>query len=130
MAIDWAFTGIGAVGEEIVPLGLLRSLFQPAEAPVLDKMVFNSYLKGLHDAGWAGDPKVVRLAYTASAALRYGLGLVAGGVNRALNFDERQAVFVKQVFGGRSIEEVSDAFTELNRFILTLADEARTLLDS
>ncbi len=130
VAIDWAFVGLGAIGEEIVALAQTRNLFEPAEAQVLDAMVFNSYLNGLREVGWDGDPQAVRFVYAASSALRYGLGFTAAWLERALNFDESKAVWVKQAYDGRSIEEVADLWAGLFRFLLNLADEARTLLDA
>ena len=35
VAIDWAFAGLGAIGEEIVALAQGRNIFEPAEAQVL-----------------------------------------------------------------------------------------------
>jgi AcrR family transcriptional regulator len=73
VAIDWAFVGTGAIGEEIEPL-VLRSLafgeVEPGEAHELDEAVFAGYLDGLRDAGWRGDPRQARLGYTAAAASR------------------------------------------------------------
>ena len=65
VAIDWAFSGIGAVGEEIVPLIAASLLFFAVEierARELDATVFDAYLQGLSEAGHrAHRPKLVRL---------------------------------------------------------------------
>lgn len=129
VAIDWTFVGLGALGEEITALVLTRNFFEPAEAQELDELVFNSYLNGLREVGWDGDPNTVRFGYAASSALRYGLGFIAHDLDLLLNFDESKAVFVKQVFDGLSIEEVTARWAGILRFLLKLADEARTLLD-
>lgn len=59
VAIDWAFVGGGAVGEELEPL-ICRSLdfgdIEMSQAGELDRIVFAGYLDGLSDAGWQGDP--------------------------------------------------------------------------
>ena len=129
VAIDWAFTGLGAIGEEIGPLIQTRNAFVQAEAQALDAIAYSGYLDGLRDAGWEGDPQSVRFGYTASSALRYGLGFIAGGLDTLLNFDESKAVYIKQTFDGRTIEEVADLWAGFMRKLLDLADEARELLD-
>jgi hypothetical protein len=70
---DWSFTGDGARGEDIgnqVPDGVF-DLFWPADRVAeLDRAVFEAYLAGLAEGGWAGDPREVRLAMTA-ACVKY-----------------------------------------------------------
>ena len=39
----------------------------------LEELVVREYLRGLNDAGWHGDPGLVRLGYMAGAALNYGI---------------------------------------------------------
>ena len=76
VAVDWAFTGIAALGEEIANL-LAASLIwlecDAGEAKRLDEAVFSGYLNGLREAGWQGNPRIARLGYTASCALRWGI---------------------------------------------------------
>ncbi|WP_238334845.1 aminoglycoside phosphotransferase family protein [Kribbella amoyensis] len=68
-ALDWAFTGDGALGEDIgnhIPDAVF-DLFWPAERmPDLAETCVESYLDGLHEAGWTGDDTQVRLAVMAS----------------------------------------------------------------
>ena len=45
-----------------------------ADARKLDQMVFDGYVEGLAEAGWHGDPRLVRLGYAASSALCFGIG--------------------------------------------------------
>lgn len=73
VAIDWAFIGTGAIGEEInllIPSPFFRFEADMGEAERHERVVFDGYLQGLRDAGWRGDWKTVRFGYTASAALR------------------------------------------------------------
>lgn len=73
VAIDWVFAGIGAIGEEIANLlaaSLIWFEYDAAAARSLDEAVFAGYLDGLREAGWQGDPRLVRLGYTAACALR------------------------------------------------------------
>ncbi|HEX7444406.1 MAG TPA: hypothetical protein VF320_10985 [Acidimicrobiales bacterium] len=71
--VDWSFAGDGAAGEDIgnlVPDGVF-DLFWPADRLVeLEEAVFVAYTEGLGEAGWAGDPRLVRLGMTA-ACVKY-----------------------------------------------------------
>ena len=66
---DWAFTGDGALGEDLgnhIPDAVF-DLFWPAERlPELAQTCIANYLDGLREAGWRGDPDQVRLAVMAS----------------------------------------------------------------
>lgn len=65
--------GRGAIGEELVPLILSSSALFEVDLdliPELEDIAFDGYLTGLRDAGWQGDPRQVRLGYTA-ASLRW-----------------------------------------------------------
>lgn len=67
--LDWAFTGDGAVGEDLgnhIPDAVF-DLFWPAERlPELAETCITSYLEGLREGGWRGDPYYVRRAVMAS----------------------------------------------------------------
>jgi hypothetical protein len=125
VAIDWESTGPGAIGAEIATLvsgSLRKGDFPAARASELDAAVFDAYLSGLRDAGWAGDPTVARLGYTMSLALRCWF------VRDTLrNLTDREA-------GprlGRALDvrpaEALRAFTAIASFLLDRADEAREL---
>jgi hypothetical protein len=128
VVIDWAFAGRGAIGEELVPLILASVAFNEidlTQAQALEDVVFEGYLEGLHDAGWRGDPRQVRLGYTA-ATLRFRFA----ELNRAMDmaFDESQHPFMEQVFG-RSMEEIEDHWAQVGSLVDSLTDEARELMD-
>ena len=129
VAIDWAFVGRGAVGEEIEPL-VCRSLgfydVALTQAQELDGVVFAGYLDGLRDAGWQGDPRQVRLGYTAAVALRC---LVTIGQILPTVFDESQHSLTLQIVG-HPIGEVLDHNAAWHRFQFGLADESLELLDT
>lgn len=70
VAIDWALTGFGRIGEEAgvtmtVSLELLEVAASQAQA--LDQAVFSRYIAGLQDAGWVGDVRLACLGYTVNA---------------------------------------------------------------
>ncbi|MCI0551675.1 MAG: aminoglycoside phosphotransferase family protein, partial [Anaerolineae bacterium] len=64
VAIDWVFTGIASVGEEIANLltaSLIWFEYDASEAKNLDEAIFSGYLNGLRDSGWQGDARLARL---------------------------------------------------------------------
>jgi hypothetical protein len=70
--LDWSFTAFRAVGEEIAPLVACSSLFFHIPHEDIDRLsdaAFDGYLSGLRDAGWSGDPDIVRMGYLGAAAL-------------------------------------------------------------
>ena len=107
--IDWAFSGIAAVGEEISPL-VLASLFfseYPAEqVEILSSTVFESYVNGLQSAGWSGDPELVRTGYMASIAMRYGVG--SSPVLIPVLMNENTFSSLEEDFGKTKIEIVDN----------------------
>lgn len=72
VAVDWASVGAGPVGAELgnLVLGSIIVEAVPAsEGTALDGVVFPAYLDGLRAAGWRGDARLARFAFTAMAAL-------------------------------------------------------------
>lgn len=123
--IDWAFTGIAAPGEELAPLIVASEGFEHAAAPDmagLEAAVYPAYVEGLRAAGWAGDPRAVRFAYCAAAALRYGLPIL---MQRYL--DPGLMGWVASLVGV-SPEVLIQTEPGWRRYLLGLADEARALL--
>ena len=123
VALDWESPGPGTVGADIASLvcGTIRRGDYPARrAAALDRVVFLGYLRGLRDAGWAGDPDLVRLGYAAAVALRWFL---LPDTLRVLTSGAR-------AFRGRARESTARAAQELvllSRFVLERAAEARGL---
>lgn len=70
LAVDWAFAGIGPVGEEIAPLIVWSDLPDCSVGDIEDTVLAN-YVCGLRDAGWDGDSDLVRCGYATTAILRY-----------------------------------------------------------
>ncbi len=73
IAIDWAFTGKGAYGEDLAGL-VFATIFLDGVAPTdyaeLSETAYAAYLQGLREAGWAGDERDIRLAYLAHGCAR------------------------------------------------------------
>jgi hypothetical protein len=68
--LDWAFAGDGALGEDIgnlVPDSVFDLLFPHELLDELDARLTSGYVRGLRDAGWSGDERLVRLGICASA---------------------------------------------------------------
>lgn len=68
--LDWAFTGDGALGEDIgnlIPDSVMDLLFPHELLDELDERLTGAYLTGLREAGWNGDPRLVRAGICASA---------------------------------------------------------------
>jgi hypothetical protein len=74
VAVDWALTGIGPVGEELAQLafGAFHEL-EGIEPGDVNQVVFGGYLRGLRESGWRGDVSVVRFGFVTSTVLRAGL---------------------------------------------------------
>ena len=126
VAIDWAFMGTGALGEELRPLVIHSVGFFDVEAeklPELDAIAFDGYLTGLREAGWRGDSRMPRLGYAASAALLFlqGTGIVS------LLTDESQHARWEQVMGC-PIEQWADRWALIYTSVVGLEEEARSLI--
>jgi hypothetical protein len=128
VAIDWAFAGSGAVGEEVARLvmGSLTFLELPStQVDALDAIVFAGYLTGLRAAGWQGDPKLVRLGYTIAVAL---IGMEFLCINLQGMHSDIPLALVERIFG-HPIDRIEAQHARMFRFALDLADEAQTLLN-
>jgi hypothetical protein len=126
VAIDWAFAGAGPVGEEIAPLITMQPAggkegFAPWQ---LEGPVFDGYLQGLDEAGWRGDPRLVRFGYAASAALRYTLPTVIEVITDLCDERRHAAVEARR---GMPFQRAVERQVALTEFLLDLADEATSL---
>lgn len=127
VAIDWEHAGHYVAGEEVGQTLSVAAAFydvEPGDLPALDEALFAGYLAGLRDAGWRGDPRQVRCAYAAHAALRNAFNAVGASVP-----DETGRAGALRNYG-RTWEELAERRAEVRPFLLARADEARGLLDS
>jgi hypothetical protein len=131
VVLDWSFAGLGALGEELVPLTLATVTFFEFDLMAgreLEEQVFEGYLRGLRESGWEGDPREVRLAYACAGALRFSLGVLRLILPTTL--DEKLQPLAEQ-FWGRPFYELCECWGILtSRYTLRLADEARDLIDT
>ena len=97
----------------------------PLQGNEVEALAVEGYVQGLRDAGWHADPWMVRLGYTAAAALIYGLASLGWGLG--LFLDESQHAWVEES-GGRPIDEGLEEAGVGFDFILTRAEEARQLV--
>ncbi len=61
VAIDWQLSGIGAIGQELSPMIFMSIAMGNVEIDKiheLEKITFEGYVDGLHDAGWQGDVRI------------------------------------------------------------------------
>ena len=133
VAIDWAFAGHGAVGEDAAALfaGVLAFIeVTPAELRALDDAVFTAYLGGLRDAGWHGDERLVRLGYSGSVALRDGLCFVGFAFDAVLQSTVETSEAICQAVYHRSATEALALRPQMIAYALQLGEEARQLAQS
>ena len=118
-------TFCAALGEEVgQTLSVAGAFFDvaPADLPALDEALFASYLAGLRDAGWRGDPVPVRFAYAAHAPLRNAFNAVGASVPDAARRAAAQQNY------GHPWEDLAGRSAALRPFLLDRADEARRLM--
>jgi hypothetical protein len=126
--IDWAFVGRGPIGADLNPLVWMSIALAGGgldEARQVEEIAYEGYLEGLRDVGWQGDPRQVRLGYTA-AGTRYLYPEVGRWL--ALILDESLYPEAEQMYGF-PIEEVFDYVALMRHSFFGQLAEARDLLD-
>jgi hypothetical protein len=123
--VDWAFVGIAPIGAELASLIAAPPIFSGEDAhrmPGMERAAFEGYCDGLRASGWDRDPRLARLGYLASIAVRCGLfpfGVLAASEADTAEFAQRN---------GKPIDEFVDNLTFMSRFLLDRGDEARALI--
>ena len=128
VAVDWAWAGYGALGADLYSVvggSALTFELEAADVAEIEATAFEAYFAGLHEAGWEGNPEMVRLAYDISFAMFLGAEIPAvtayvatGSVNEFL---------VRQF--KRPLPEIASGWSALCEMALDRADEAKTLID-
>jgi Phosphotransferase enzyme family len=74
VVIDWAYCGIGALGEDpgnLVPDAMFDGFVPVSQARELEEAVWEGYLAGLTRSPWRGDEQEVRWVFRAATVLKY-----------------------------------------------------------
>ena len=128
VAVDWSYSGIAAVGEEIAPLvhaSLNFGAVPPGEAFKLEQIVLNGYMDGLREAGWQGDPDSIRFSYAATVYWRYALGAFAGEMVPWM-LEEQYHAAIEQAFG-KTMEQLADETAASLGWVQYIYDQASKL---
>ena len=131
VVFDWAYTGVGAVGEEIAPLviGSLALLgIDMKFADSIEKEAIAGYTAGLVEAGWQGEPDLVWAGYSLSGALRYSCGIL----NVILPMYLNPAIDLNSdtPFGMKGLQFADHVRKVNRRFNIRLASEADHIASS
>lgn len=120
VAIDWAFPGNGAAGEDInilVYVNLLHRKVDLAVAQRYEQIALDGYIKGLQDAGWQGDPQTVRFVYATAAALQWTFYIIRQHLQQGITGNRQDA--------GQIGPTVTADFAPIVYHLLDLAADAR-----
>jgi hypothetical protein len=115
--IDWSFSGIAAIGEELSALvggSVCFMEVSASDAVELQELALESYIEGLRDAGWYGDAALARAGYDASVSLRYFIGPMRVFSLFVLN---RQPLLMLEELFGRPIEEITAHLFAVNEWL-------------
>jgi len=67
VAIDWSAVGTASVGVDLAQFFMLSLFFtDPTQIQAVEGVLFEGYLAGIQAVGWQGDPRLVRLGFTAA----------------------------------------------------------------
>jgi hypothetical protein len=122
--IDWAFVGIGALGEDCAVLvadAVLDFHVRPELFDDLFAVVRRGYLDGLRDVGWTGPQDQVDLGMSATVAAR--LAWIGPALLRA-------AAEERPTLNRRPIAETAPWWAATVPFLVEHADRARALVAS
>ena len=118
------------VGAELVALiaGSLGFFEIPAgQVMEMDRLCFEGYLQGLRDAGWNGDPKIVRTGYTVSLMLRYPVGGQIGEMLPTF-LDQEGRSRMETAFENKSADELEKSDPAIVAYYEKILPEALKLL--
>ena len=125
VAIDWAYAGLGRVGEEagfLARMSLLWMDVAASDAKPLCDIAYEGYLAGLRDSGWRGDERQVRFGYALSVAI--GSAWILSMMRFLQNPNN---IPVVESIVGHPVDDQIVQLAELQPFFLALGDEAIAL---
>ncbi|HEX5501666.1 MAG TPA: hypothetical protein VFW96_03535 [Thermomicrobiales bacterium] len=123
VAIDWAWMGVAALGDDLVDLAAGSALWfqaDPRDLPALAAACLAGYGAGLADAGWPGDARLARVGFAIGTALHYG---PCGPFVFRLRYPELAEALARAE--GRGPYETVDRLAAVQRFALDQLDAAR-----
>ncbi len=129
VAVDWAVPGTGCIGEEMssmVGASVWFLEFAAGEIKEYEAAMMAGYAAGLREAGWQGEPQLLRFGFVATTALHYGLG-TTGAISSLMTNDER--IRFAERFFGRPMDQIIAERAVFERYFLDLGDEALALLE-
>jgi len=95
VAIDWAYVGPGALGQDVVLLIFHRTLpgkgLAPARLREFSEDVYGHYVAGLHEIRWGGPDDEIRVGYLAYATILWA-GTTVMVLSQALSRYQSQQV--------------------------------------
>jgi hypothetical protein len=130
VAIDWAYTGLGKVGQEIGVMTAVNLFFMEVlakHAQELSQAVFTEYSAGLRDAGWQRDLQLARFGYTVTATLTFGLAFCVIYTNF---LQSPNGAAISETITGHPIDDILEQLAVVLPFLLDLGDEALALMPS
>lgn len=123
VAIDWAWLGVAALGEDLVNLVAASTLWfqaEPRDLPVLAEACLAAYGTGLADAGWPGDARLARVGFVVGTALRYG---PCGPFVPMLQYTEMARTMASA--SGYALEDLADRMAAVQQFAFDQLDTVR-----
>lgn len=127
IVVDWAFSGPGAVGNDLGELAgtsLYFLDFPVAQAETLLESVLDPYLAGIAENGIKIDPRLVKLGYLISLTFWGALTLPGWA---AVMLDPENGTNTLAMYG-TSTEDVLASWVQLDALLLDRANEARGLI--
>jgi hypothetical protein len=127
IAVDWSFTGLGAVGSdmgELIASSMYFNEIDPEQAEFLESTVMEAYIAGLNDSDWRGDSRIPRLGYLLSASFWMGATLPGW-----TEFMQREQINEEAMYGYPA-DQLVLKWVILCEFLMARADEARQLIET
>jgi thiamine kinase-like enzyme len=130
-AIDWNTVGMGPVGLDAAQL--FGFILGDSTIPVdqfadVAQRIYASYLAGVQDSGWRGDPSVVRLGYTASM-IRVRMMFVMRTLQIFLDETLQKRIATQLQAYGITLEYLADRVPHIEQCVSTLFEESFVLRD-